>query len=151
MRQVLDADKVQRPLTAIVGGAKISDKILVIENLIDQSDRVMCIGGMAYTFLKVFYLALPTATSQPPPVQLHAIYRIARVAQVAFGMPIGKSLFDKKGAELVPKLMEKAKAKGCEIVLPVDWLCGQKFEDVQPTMTATRETGIPDGWLQPRT
>ena len=42
----------QRPLTAIVGGAKISDKILVIENLIDQSDRIMCIGGMAYTFLK---------------------------------------------------------------------------------------------------
>merc|ERR1719454_574400 len=51
--QVLDADKVQRPLTAIVGGAKIKDKILVLENLIDQSDRIMCIGGMAYTFLKV--------------------------------------------------------------------------------------------------
>merc|ERR1719331_3693099 len=51
--QVLDASKVQRPLTAIVGGAKISDKILVIENLIEQSDRVMCIGGMAYTFLKI--------------------------------------------------------------------------------------------------
>lgn len=50
--QVLDPSKVQRPLTAIVGGAKISDKILVIENLIDQSDRVMCIGGMAYTFMK---------------------------------------------------------------------------------------------------
>ncbi len=49
---VLDPAKVQRPLTAIVGGAKISDKILVIENLIDQSDRIMCIGGMAYTFLK---------------------------------------------------------------------------------------------------
>ena len=68
-KQVLDPSKVQRPLTAIVGGAKISDKILVIENLIDQSDRVMCIGGMAYTFLKV-----------------------------GEGMPIGKSLFDKKGA-----------------------------------------------------
>ena len=91
-QQVLDPSLVQRPLTAIVGGAKISDKILVIENLIEQSDRVMCIGGMAYTFMKV-----------------------------AFGMNIGKSLFDKKGAELVPKLMAKAKAKGCEIVLPVDW------------------------------
>lgn len=55
--QVLDADKKQRPLTAIVGGAKISDKIKVIENLIDQSDTVMCIGGMAYTFLKVAQLA----------------------------------------------------------------------------------------------
>merc|ERR1719409_936386 len=81
--QVLDPSKVQRPLTAIVGGAKISDKILVIENLIEQSDRVMCIGGMAYTFMKV-----------------------------AYGMSIGTSLFDKKGAELVPMLIEKAKKKG---------------------------------------
>ena len=87
--QVLDADKVQRPLTAIVGGAKIKDKILVLENLIDQADRIMCIGGMAYTFLKV---------SQ--------------------GMAIGSSLFDKKGAEMVPRLIEKAKAKGCELVFP---------------------------------
>ena len=78
---VLDPSKVQRPLTAIVGGAKIRDKILVIENLIDQSDRIMCIGGMAYTFLKV-----------------------------SAGMAIGKSLFDKKGAEMVPRLLEKAKA-----------------------------------------
>ena len=61
----------------------LSDKILVIENLIDVADRVMLIGGMAYTFMKV-----------------------------GFGMEIGKSLFDKKGAELVPKLLEKAKAKG---------------------------------------
>lgn len=115
--QVLDPSKVQRPLTAIVGGAKISDKILVIENLIDQSDRVMCIGGMAYTFLKI-----------------------------ANGMSIGKSLFDKKGAELVPKLMEKAKAKGCELIFPCDWLCGQEFKNDQPTMLATLEGGIPDGW-----
>ncbi len=76
----------------------LSDKILVIENLIDVADRVMLIGGMAYTFMKV-----------------------------GFGMEIGKSLFDKKGAELVPKLLEKAKAKGCEVVLPVDWACGQDF------------------------
>ena len=44
--QVLDADKVQRPLTAIVGGAKIKDKILVLENLIDKSDRIMCARGV---------------------------------------------------------------------------------------------------------
>ena len=68
-----------------MGGAKIKDKILVLENLIDQADRIMCIGGMAYTFLKV---------SQ--------------------GMAIGSSLFDKKGAEMVPRPIEKAKAKGCE-------------------------------------
>ena len=50
--------QVKRPLTAIVGGAKISDKILVIENLIDQSDRIMCIGGMAYTFLKAHLMMM---------------------------------------------------------------------------------------------
>ena len=117
--QVLDADKVQRPLTAIVGGAKIKDKILVLENLIDQADRIMCIGGMAYTFLKV---------SQ--------------------GMAIGSSLFDKKGAEMVPRLIEKAKAKGCELVFPCDWLCGEEFKNEQPngTKSVTQAEGIPDGW-----
>ena len=86
----------------------------------------------------------------PIPVATHR-YACARTAQVGFGMPIGKSLFDKKGADLVPKLLEKAKAKGCEIVLPVDWLCGQEFKNDQPTQLATRETGIPDGWegIQP--
>lgn len=115
--EVLDAAKVQRPLTAIVGGAKISDKILVIENLIDQADKLILCGGMAYTFLKI-----------------------------GFNMEIGNSLFDKKGAELVPKLMEKAKAKGVEIVLPKDWLCGQEFKNDQPTKTVTQEEGIPEGW-----
>jgi len=114
---VLDPSKQKKPMTAIVGGAKISDKILVIENLIDKCDRVMCIGGMAYTFLKI-----------------------------NDGMAIGKSLFDKNGAELVPKLMEKAKAKGCEMVFPIDWLCGQEFKNDQPTKEVTKEEGIPDGW-----
>jgi len=115
--QVLDPSKVERPLTAIVGGAKISDKILVIENLIDQADKLILCGGMAYTFLKI-----------------------------GFGMEIGKSLFDKKGADLVPKLLEKAKTKGVEIVLPKDWLCGQEFKNDQPTQTATQASGIPADW-----
>jgi len=115
--QVLDADKVQRPLTAIVGGAKIADKVLVIENLIEKADKIVLCGGMAYTFLKV-----------------------------CFGMEIGKSLFDKNGAELAPKLMEKAKAKGVEIVLPVDWACGQDFKNDQEIKMVTKEEGIPEGW-----
>ena len=77
----------------------------------------MCIGGMAYTFLKV---------SQ--------------------GMAIGSSLFDKKGAEMVPRILEKAKAKGCEIVFPCDWLCGQDFKNEQPTKLVTQAEGIPEGW-----
>eukprot|EP00931_Biecheleriopsis_adriatica_P106197 TRINITY_DN806_c0_g1_i2.p1 TRINITY_DN806_c0_g1~~TRINITY_DN806_c0_g1_i2.p1 ORF type:complete len:569 (+),score=197.22 TRINITY_DN806_c0_g1_i2:34-1707(+) len=115
--QVLDPSKVQRPLTAIVGGAKIADKVLVIENLIEQADKLILCGGMAYTFMKV-----------------------------CFGMEIGKSLFDKNGAELAPKLMEKAKARGVEIVLPCDWACGQDFKNDQPIKMVTKEEGIPDGW-----
>ena len=115
--EVLDPSKVQRPLTAIVGGAKISDKILVIENLIEKADRIMCIGGMAYTFLKV-----------------------------SEGMEIGKSLYDAKGAEIVPKLIAKAKAKGCELIFPCDWLCGQDFCNDQPTKLVTQAEGIPEGW-----
>jgi phosphoglycerate kinase len=85
-------------LTAIVGGAKISDKVLVIGNLIEKSDTIIICGGMAYTFLKT-----------------------------CFGMDIGKSLYDENGAKLAPGLLEKAKEKGCEIVLPCDWACGQDF------------------------
>merc|ERR1719287_152983 len=114
--QVLDADKCQRPLTAIVGGAKIADKVLVIENLLDKADKLILCGGMAYTFMKVHY-----------------------------GMEIGKSLFDKMGAELVPMLMEKAKAKGVEIVLPCDWACGQDFKNDQEINMVTKDDGIPEG------
>lgn len=115
--QVLDPKLKKTPLTAIVGGAKISDKVLVIDNLIDQSDSIIICGGMAYTFLKT-----------------------------CFGMEIGKSLYDKKGAELAPGLLEKAKNKGCKIVLPCDWLCGQDFCNDQETKLVTQEEGIPDGW-----
>jgi len=116
-KKVLDPALVQRPLLAIVGGAKISDKLLVIENLIAQSDGVMAIGGMAYTFKKICH-----------------------------DMPIGKSLFDKNGATLAPALMEKAKAKGIEITLPVDWACGQDFVNDQEIKIVTDKEGIPDGW-----
>jgi len=115
--QIMDPEKVERPLLAIVGGAKISDKILVIENLIEKSDGIIACGGMAYTFLKVCY-----------------------------GMEIGKSLFDKKGADLAPKLLEKAKAKGIDITLPCDWACGQEFKNDQEIKMVTQKEGIPEGW-----
>lgn len=115
--KVLDPSLKKTPLTAIVGGAKISDKVLVIDNLIDQSDNIIICGGMAYTFLKT-----------------------------CFGMEIGKSLFDKKGASLAPGLLEKAKKKGCNIVLPCDWACGQDFKNDQEIKMVTQEEGIPDGW-----
>jgi phosphoglycerate kinase len=107
----------QRPLIAIVGGAKISDKIKLIENLIDKADGIIICGGMAYTFLKVCY-----------------------------GMEIGKSLFDKKGADIVQGILDKAKEKKCEVTFPVDWICGQEFKNDQELKTVTKEEGIPEGW-----
>eukprot|EP00729_Bicosta_minor_P014968 gene14968-29041_t len=107
----------EHPLVAIVGGAKISDKINLIDNLIEKADGIIICGGMAYTFLKV-----------------------------CFGMEIGKSLFDKKGAEIVQGILDKAKAKGVEVTLPVDWLCGQDFKNDQPLKSVTQAEGIPEGW-----
>jgi len=115
--KVLDPTLKKTPLTSIVGGAKISDKVLVINNLIDQSDNIIICGGMAYTFLKT-----------------------------CFGMEIGKSLFDKNGATLAPGLLEKAKAQNCKLIFPCDWACGQDFCNDQDIKMVTQEEGIPDGW-----
>lgn len=115
--KVLDPELKKTPLTSIVGGAKISDKVLVINNLIEKSDNIIICGGMAYTFLKT-----------------------------CFDMKIGKSLFDKKGAELAPGLLEKASKKGCNLVFPCDWACGEDFCNDQPIKMVTQEEGIPDGW-----
>lgn len=113
--KVLEAP--DRPLLAILGGAKIADKIPLINNLLDKADKVIIGGGMAYTF--------------------HKVNR---------GMKIGSSLFDKAGAEIVAELEAKAKAKGVELIFPVDFVCGNKFGPDSETQPATMESGIPDGW-----
>jgi len=69
-----------KPVLAILGGAKVSDKIKLITNLLDKVDEMIIGGGMAFTFEKVLYKT-----------------------------PIGKSLFDDEGAKLIPEIMEKAK------------------------------------------
>jgi phosphoglycerate kinase len=83
----------KRPFVAILGGAKIKDKIQLIENMLDKVDEMIIGGGMAYTFKKVLN-----------------------------NMEIGKSLFDEEGAKIVQKLMDKAKANGVKIHLPVDYV-----------------------------
>eukprot|EP00128_Syssomonas_multiformis_P008141 Colp12_sorted_trinity150504_noHs@34882 len=108
----------ERPFLAILGGAKVSDKILLIENLLDKVDEMIIGGGMAFTFLK----------------QLD-------------GMQIGGSLFDKDGANIVARIMEKAKAKGVKVHLPVDFVTADKFADDANVGAATKESGIPDGWM----
>jgi phosphoglycerate kinase len=107
----------KRPLLAILGGAKIADKIPLIRNLVEKADDIIIGGGMAYTFLKVLN-----------------------------GMQIGNSLYDPAGAEIVSELVAKAKEKGVRIHLPVDFVTGDAFSPTANTGTATVETGIPDGW-----
>ncbi|MBL9200266.1 MAG: phosphoglycerate kinase [Opitutaceae bacterium] len=107
----------ERPLLAILGGAKIADKIPLITNLLEKANKIIIGGGMAYTF--------------------HKVNR---------GMKIGSSLFDKAGAEIVAELEAKAKARGVELIFPVDFVCGDKFGPDANTQPATMESGIPDGW-----
>ncbi len=113
--QVLDHP--QRPLLAILGGAKVADKIQLINNLLDKANELIIGGGMAYTFLKVLN-----------------------------NMEIGKSIFDPEGAKIVPELMAKAKAKGVQIHLPVDFIAADKFAPDANTQTVSVATGIPAGW-----
>lgn len=109
-------DHPQRPLLAILGGAKVADKIPLIRNLLDLADEIIIGGGMAYTFKKVLE-----------------------------NMPIGGSLYDPEGAKIVPELMEKAAAKGVKIHLPVDFVCGDKFDP--DAAIQINEGNIPDGWM----
>ena len=112
-KKVLDAP--ERPFTAIMGGAKISDKILIIEKLLDKVDNLIIGGGMTYTFTK------------------------------AMGGQIGKSLLEADKQELALDLIEKAKAKGVNIIMPLDNLCADAFSnDANRAVVATGQ--IPDGW-----
>lgn len=108
----------QRPFLAILGGAKVSDKIQLIDNLLDKVNTLVICGGMAFTFKKV-----------------------------TDNMAIGTSLFDEAGAKTVPKLMEKAKSKGVKVVLPVDFVTADKFDKDANTDKAADPDGIPDGWM----
>ncbi|HTB81317.1 MAG TPA: phosphoglycerate kinase [Opitutaceae bacterium] len=110
-------DHPQRPLLAILGGAKIADKIPLINNLLEKADELIIGGGMAYTFKKVLN-----------------------------GMAIGDSLFDPEGAKIVGELAEKAKARGVKLIFPVDYICADKFDPNANTQPADDATGIPGGW-----
>lgn len=107
-----------RPFLAILGGAKVSDKIQLIDNLLDKVDLLIVGGGMAFTFKKILD-----------------------------NMSIGDSLFDEAGSKNVQNLVEKAKKNNVEIVLPVDFVTADKFDKDANTSTATQEEGIPDKWM----
>ena len=101
--EVASIDKVlnqtQKPFTAIVGGAKVSDKILIIEQLINKADNILIGGGMAFTFVK------------------------------AMGGQIGKSLCEDDRLDVANELIKKAKAKGVNLCIPVDAIVADNFSN----------------------
>jgi phosphoglycerate kinase len=107
--EVANAEKVmhsaERPFTAILGGAKVSDKILIIEMLLDRADNIIIGGGMAYTFLK------------------------------AAGNQIGSSLCEDDRLELANELVKKAEAKGVKLLIPTDSVIADKFAADANTQT----------------
>ena len=111
--EIKNADKViletQKPFTAILGGAKVSDKILIIENLIGKADNIIIGGGMAYTFYK------------------------------AMGGHIGSSLLEEDRIDTAKEVLAKAKAAGCNICLPVDSLVADKFDANANTKVANSD------------
>lgn len=111
-------DNPPKPFLAILGGAKVADKIQLIENLLDRVNEMIIGGGMAFTFLKVLN-----------------------------NMKIGSSLFDEDGAKIVQNLVDKAKKNNVQLHLPVDFTTGDKFAENAAVGEATVESGIPDGWM----
>jgi phosphoglycerate kinase len=108
----------ERPFLAILGGAKVADKIQLIMNLLDKANELIIGGGMAFTFKKVIS-----------------------------GMEIGSSLYDADGAAIVLEIMEKAKAKGVNIHLPTDFICGDKFAADAQIQVVSDTEGVPVGWM----
>jgi phosphoglycerate kinase len=101
----------EKPVTAIMGGAKVSDKIQVIENLLDKVDNLVIGGGMTYTFIK------------------------------ARGGEIGNSLCEEDKLDVATELVEKAKKKGVKLLLPVDQVLADKFDNEAHTELADIDQG----------
>lgn len=118
--EVSSAEKVllksEKPFTAIIGGAKVSDKILIIENLLNKATDLIIGGGMAYTFWK------------------------------AQGKQIGNSLCEEDRLTLAAELLEKAKARGVKIHLPIDSTIADTFSNDAHT-TNCESFKIPSGWM----
>ena len=106
----------KRPLVAILGGAKVSDKIGVITNLMEKVDTLIVGGGMAYTFF------------------------------AAKGYSVGTSICEEDKIEMAKEMMETAKAKGVNFLIPVDNRLGKEYAEDTDTMTVDSDN-IPDDWM----
>ncbi len=90
---------IEKPISCIIGGSKISTKIKIIENLVSKFDNIIIVGGMANSFLKYF------------------------------GQNIGKSIYEKNTDEIIKKIIETAKSKKCNLVFPEDYSVGKNLKD----------------------
>ncbi|TFY81545.1 hypothetical protein EWM64_g2464, partial [Hericium alpestre] len=108
----------ERPFLAILGGAKVSDKIQLIDNMLDKVNSLIICGGMSFTFKKTLE-----------------------------GVSIGNSLFDEPGSQKVGQLVEKARKNNVKLVFPVDYVTADKFDKNATIGHATDTEGIPNGWM----
>ncbi|MHC1731217.1 MAG: phosphoglycerate kinase [Bacteroidales bacterium] len=106
----------EKPFTAVMGGAKVSDKILIIDNLLDRVDNLIIGGGMTYTFIK------------------------------AMGGRIGDSLCESDKLDVAKAVIEKAKAKGVNLLFPVDGVNADKFDAEADTYLSAIDD-VKDGWM----
>ena len=106
----------KRPFVAILGGAKVSDKIGVINALLEKCDTIIIGGGMAYTFFK------------------------------ALGNQIGTSICESDKLDLATEIMNKAREKGVDFLLPVDNIIGREYKE-DTTFMRIYSDSIPDGWM----
>ena len=106
-----------RPFAAILGGAKVSDKIKIIDKLLDKVQILIIGGGMACTFLK------------------------------AQGYKIGSSLLDEDSMDFAKGLIHKAKEKGVDLLLPIDMVIADSFSNNAATSVVSVQEGVPEGWL----
>lgn len=118
LEEVLNIEKAlkdpKRPMAAVVGGAKVSGKLEILENLLDKVDKLIIGGGMAFTFVK------------------------------ALGQEIGKSLVEEDLIDTARAVMEKAKAKGVKLYLPVDCVCAAEPKEGSPSSVITIQELRPD-------
>jgi phosphoglycerate kinase len=106
----------EKPFTAVMGGAKVSDKILIIDNLLDRVDNLIIGGGMTYTFIK------------------------------AMGGRIGNSLCEADKLDVAKAVIEKAKAKGVNLLFPVDGVNADKFDAEADTYLSAIDD-VKEGWM----
>ena len=106
----------QRPLVVVLGGAKVSDKVGVIDRFLEIADRILIGGAMCFSFFR------------------------------AQGIATGDSLVEEEGVNLAAEALERAKSSGCELMLPVDLVLGERF-DADAERRESDGVEVPDGWM----